>query len=53
MGLLIRSIFRVQQQQRALQSVKWIVRRSYSGKSDITASAMVYSDYGQPSEVLK
>lgn len=53
MGLLIRSIFRVQQQQRALQSVKWVVRRSYSGKSNITANAMVYSNYGQPSEVLK
>ncbi|KAI7873096.1 uncharacterized protein EV154DRAFT_452819 [Mucor mucedo] len=29
----------------------WTMRRFYS--SDITASAMVYSEYGQPSQVLK
>ena len=32
-------------------SYRWIARRAYS--SDITASAMVYSEYGQPSQVLK
>ncbi|EPB91107.1 mitochondrial 2-enoyl thioester reductase [Mucor circinelloides] len=53
MGLLLRSILKTHQQVRPVSSVQWVVRRCYSGKSDITASAMVYSDYGQPSQVLR
>ncbi|OBZ81433.1 Trans-2-enoyl-CoA reductase, mitochondrial [Choanephora cucurbitarum] len=45
MGLLLHSI--------KIQPVRWMVRRAYSGKSDVTANAMVFADYGQPSQVLK
>lgn len=53
MGLLLRSILKTHQQVRPVSSVKWVIRRCYSEKSDITANAMVYSDYGQPSQVLR
>ncbi|KAI9360708.1 hypothetical protein BD770DRAFT_384674 [Pilaira anomala] len=43
MGLLFRTFAKAPRQ--------W--RRGYSSSSDITASAMVYTDYGQPSQVLK
>jgi trans-2-enoyl-CoA reductase len=47
MGFIIRSLLNGPK-----QTTTWIVRRGYS-TSDITASAMVYSNYGQPSEVLR
>ncbi|KAI9269688.1 hypothetical protein EDC94DRAFT_599654 [Helicostylum pulchrum] len=43
MGLLLRTFTKAPRQ--------W--RREYTSHSDITASAMVYSEYGQPSQVLK
>ncbi|KAI8641502.1 hypothetical protein BD408DRAFT_418140 [Parasitella parasitica] len=49
MTILMRSILKTHQQIRLVASA----RRCYSGKSDITANAMVYSDYGQPSQVLR
>lgn len=44
MGFFIRTALKT-------QSVRLTISRAYS--SDITASAMVYSNYGQPSQVLK
>ncbi|KAI9476433.1 MAG: hypothetical protein EXX96DRAFT_577182 [Benjaminiella poitrasii] len=52
MGLLIRAIFRAKHYG-TVAPIQYSVRRSYSSKSDIVASAMVYSDYGQPSQVLR
>ncbi|KAI7901364.1 uncharacterized protein BX663DRAFT_514222 [Cokeromyces recurvatus] len=49
MGFLIHAIFRANN----YRSAQYIIRRSYSNTSDIIASAMVYSDYGQPSQVLR
>lgn len=48
MGLLFRTFIKTPRQQHTAQ---WMIRRAYS--SDITASAVVYSEYGQPSQVLK
>lgn len=48
MGLLLRTFIKTPRQQHTAQ---WMIRRAYS--SDITASAVVYSEYGQPSQVLK
>ncbi|CEP14039.1 hypothetical protein [Parasitella parasitica] len=53
MTILLRSILKTHQQIRPVASARWVALRGYSGKSDITASAMVYSDYGQPSQVLR
>ncbi|RCH78361.1 mitochondrial 2-enoyl thioester reductase, partial [Rhizopus stolonifer] len=47
MGFLLHLISKTQ------QPTRWVVRRAYSAQSDITASAMVFKDYGQPSQVLK
>lgn len=46
MGFLIRSL---NKQQASVG--KWFAHRCYT--SDVTARAMVFSDYGQPSKVLK
>jgi hypothetical protein len=48
MGLLFRTFIKAPRQQ---YTAPWMIRRTYS--SNIQASAMVYSDYGQPSQVLK
>lgn len=48
MGLLFRTFIKTPRQNYKTQ---WMIHRTYS--SDIKASAMVYSDYGQPSQVLK
>jgi hypothetical protein len=51
MGLLLRTFIKAPQNKQ--QPIQWVFCRSYSAKSDITASAMVYTEYGQPSQVLK
>lgn len=48
MGLLLRTFIKA-----PTQPIHWIFRRGYAAKSDTTASAMVYTEYGQPSQVLK
>ncbi|KAI8975074.1 hypothetical protein BDF20DRAFT_876804 [Mycotypha africana] len=59
MRLLLQSFIRVGRKEPFRKSSHWVPcsqvsgMRGYASESDITASAMVYSNYGQPSQVLK